>query len=99
MDEELKNWFIEKVSQNPEYIARTYLPMLEKQVNAAEVQRDQILRNGTIEQIKYAQGLFDGVVTCEKMIKGLKLSEEKSRTDPGLLDRIFRRDLSPADNG
>lgn len=98
MDEKIKTWFIEKVAQNPDYLVRTYLPMLEKQIKGIELQRDQAIRSGTTEQIKYAQGLLDGVVVVCKMLEGLKLSEEKSR-DPGLMDRIFRRGLSPAEHG
>lgn len=98
MDEKLKTWFIEKIAQNPEYLARTYLPQLEKQLKIAELNRDQANRAGTTEQIKYAQGLLDGVRVVYKMLEGLKISEEKSR-DPGLMDRIFRRGLSPAEHG
>lgn len=98
MTQETRIWFVEKVAQNPEYLGRTYLPQLEKQLKAAETQRDQVIRSGTTEQIKYAQGLLDGVATVFRMLEGLRTSEEKPR-DPGLMDRIFRRGLSPAERG
>ena len=98
MDDNIKRWFIEKVAQHPEYLATYYLPQLDRQLKAAVLNRDQAIRKGSIEEIKYAQGLLDGVDSISKVLDGLKTSEEKSR-DPGLVDRIFRRNLRPAEHG
>lgn len=98
MDDKIKTWFVEKVAQNPEYLGITYLPYIEKQIKNAELNRDQAIRKGKLDDIKYAQGLLDGVLSVGRMLEGLKISEEKSR-DPGLMDRIFRRGLSPAEHG
>ena len=98
MTDDIKRWFIEKVAQNPEWLGRTYIPEIEKELKKAQVRLHEANRKEDLSTIKYRQGLFDGVETCLKMIEGMKVSEEKSR-DPGLMDRIFRRGLSPADSG
>lgn len=97
MTDETKRWFVEKAAQNPEWVLRKYLPEMEKELSRAEVRLHKANREEGIEQIKYRMGWFDGVETCLKMIEGMRSSEKP--VDPGLMDRIFGRNLSPAENG
>lgn len=89
MLEEDKRWFIEKVAQHPEYLADTYLPMLESLVKRAEVALDQAIRKEGIEKIKYQMGWLDGVRETCALLGGLRISERKKSPEPGLMARIL----------
>lgn len=89
MTPETKQWFIDKVAQNPEYLQFTYLPALEKEVKKAELRLREANRTEELPGIKYRQGWLDGVEKLATIIDGLKISESKPKSEPGLLARMF----------
>lgn len=99
MTQQIKQWFIDKVAQNPEYLQQRYLPALELEVKKAETRLREANRRSDINEIKYRQGWLDGVEKLCTVLDGLKISEGNPGS-PGLMARIFpKRDLSPADHG
>ena len=91
MDEKTKQWFIEKVAQEPEYLSTHFMPAVETSIKKAELELHQAIRKGTTEQIKYAMGWFDGVSEVLKLLGGLRLSQRPKDAEPagpGLMDRI-----------
>lgn len=102
LSEETKRWFQEKISQNPEYISRTFLPMLEKTLKKSDDALRESIRRDGIEQMKYRMGWSDGVQHCCAILDGLRISEGRSPAAPGLMERIFSKrsnDLSDIPSG
>lgn len=89
MNEQSKRWLIEKIAQEPDFLATYFLPALERLVPKAETARDQANRTGTIEEIKYRMGWLDGVRESCAVLDGLKKSFAKNPDEPGLMARIL----------
>lgn len=92
MTSENKRWFIEKVAQNPEYLSEAYLPAMERCQAKAESDLRNSIRNDDTLKMKYKMGFFDGVCYALSVIDGLRLTERKPKSEPGLMARIFSRD-------
>jgi len=89
MNDQLKRWFVERVAQNPEYLATTYLPAMERHMDRAEKSLHQSIRNDDTLRIKYVMGYFDGVKETCALLEGLRTSETRKPVEPGLMARIF----------
>ena len=88
--DDTKEWFCIQSQNDPAFLANVYFPAVERDVEKARQQRDQANRSGTTEQIKYAQGLLDGVELILKIINGIKSSrEQKAPPEQGSIARML----------
>lgn len=91
MIEETKTWLYERVSRDPRYLVTTVFPHLQALEDRKHAELHQALReNLPFEQVKYRQGALDGVQATLGLLNGLKLSETKKPSEPGLMARILR---------
>lgn len=89
LSDESRRWFIEKVAQNPDFLARVFLPQWDIVEKKAETILRDAIRNKPIEEIKYQMGFLDGAQKMCAVIDGLRLSEKKTPVGSGLMTRMF----------
>lgn len=100
LSDEVKEWFCIKAQNDPAFLAAVYLPALEKAAEQYHAQLHEANRKGTLDQIKFSQGLLDGVEAALKIISGIKLASESKRPpEQGSIARMVSAYWTGRNNG
>lgn len=85
----LKEWFIEKVSRDPQWLVQKWFPSLEMFAVRLNNEVRQANKAGDPSRIAYAQGRFDGVQDFLGLLGGIKLSDAEKPVGTGLMSRMI----------
>jgi len=87
--DETRAWFRHKVGMDPDFVVARYVPEIDRIEAREEHGRDQAIRKGGIEEIKYAQGRLDGVREVAGILNTMRLADTRTPAGPGLTARIL----------